>query len=363
MMKSDQKILIATGGTGGHVFPAYSLAQYFIKKGLNIKITTDKRGFKFLKNYKNINLKIINSKTIFRKNPIRIIISFIQIIFAFINSFIFLLKFKPKIVFGMGGYSSFPVCLAASTLKIPFIIYENNLILGKANKFLLPFAYKIFVSYLSLEGIKKKYESKIIEIGNIVREEIINFNQKKNNLNGEKINILILGGSQAAKSFAEILPKIFEKCLKEKIKLKIYQQCLLSQNNELDKKYKSLNIEFELFNFSYNLLHYFSRIDLAITRSGSSMLAELLNCRVPFITIPFPYAADNHQMKNAKYFEKKGYSFLIQENEIEKKLFSLIKSIHKDKDLLNQMKEKQNNHSDKLVFEKINNIIKELINE
>ena len=84
MMKSDQKILIATGGTGGHVFPAYSLAQYFIKKGLNIKITTDKRGFKFLKNYKNINLKIINSKTIFRKNPIRIIISFIQIIFAFI---------------------------------------------------------------------------------------------------------------------------------------------------------------------------------------------------------------------------------------------------------------------------------------
>jgi len=227
----------------------------------------------------------------------------------------------------------------------------------------LPFSYKIFVSYLSLEGIKKKYESKIIEIGNIVREEIINFNQKKNNLNGEKINILILGGSQAAKSFAEILPKIFEKCLKEKIKLKIYQQCLLSQNNELDKKYKSLNIEFELFNFSYNLLHYFSRIDLAITRSGSSMLAELLNCRVPFITIPFPYAADNHQMKNAKYFEKKGYSFLIQENEIEKKLFSLIKSIHKDKDLLNQMKEKQNNHSDKLVFEKINNIIKELINE
>ena len=106
----------------------------------------------------NLKLKIVNSTTIFKKNPIAIITSFIQIIIALISSLIFLFKSRPKIVFGMGGYSSFPVCIAAKLLKIPFILYENNLIIGKANKFLLPLAEKIFVSYSELEGIKKEHE-------------------------------------------------------------------------------------------------------------------------------------------------------------------------------------------------------------
>ena len=76
----------------------------------------------------------------------------------------------------MGGYSSFPICIAATILKIKFIIYENNLIIGKANKYLLPFAKKVFVSYKELEGVPKKYEDKVFEIGNIIREEIIKFN-------------------------------------------------------------------------------------------------------------------------------------------------------------------------------------------
>ncbi len=362
-MKSKKKILIATGGTGGHVFPAYSLAQYFIKKNLSVEIITDKRGFKILKNYDNLKLKIVNSTTIFKKNPIAIITSFIQIIIALISSLIFLFKSRPKIVFGMGGYSSFPVCIAAKLLKIPFILYENNLIIGKANKFLLPLAEKIFVSYSELEGIKKEHEYKKIEIGNIIREEVINFKKDIHLSKKEEISILILGGSQAAKSFAEVLPEVFEKCSKIGLKLKIYQQCLLAQKNDLNEKYSSLNIQFELFNFSYNLLNYFSKIDLAITRSGSSMLAELLNCEIPFISIPFPYATDNHQLKNAQYFEKKGYGFLIEENQIKTKLFQLIKSIHEDKDLLSKMRKTQKNYSDKLVFENINNQIKLLIND
>ena len=363
MIKSEKKILIATGGTGGHVFPAYSLAKHFIKNQISVEIITDKRGFQFLKNYEDIKLKIINSATIFKKNPISIIISIIQIKFAFISSLIFLFKSKPRIVFGMGGYSSFPVCIAAKVLRIPFIIYENNLVIGKANKFLLPFADKIFVSYSQVEGIKKKYEDKKIEIGNIIREEAINFNKNISTSNREEISILILGGSQAAKSFAEVLPEVFERCMELGLKLKIYQQCLLDQKDELNRKYKSMNIEFELFNFTHNILNYFSKIDLAITRSGSSILAELLNCKIPFISIPFPYAADNHQLKNAKYFEKKGYGFLIEENQIKIKLFPLIKSIHEDKALLSEVRKRQNTYSDKSVFENINNQIRFLINE
>ena len=169
MINSKKKILIATGGTGGHVFPAYSLAKYFMKNNLFVEVTTDKRGLKFLKNYDDLKLNIINSATVFKKNPINMIISIFQINFAFINSLILLFKLKPKIVFGMGGYSSFPICIAAKILKIPFIIYENNLVIGKTNRYLLPFAEKIFVSYSQVEGIKKRYENKKIIIGNIIR--------------------------------------------------------------------------------------------------------------------------------------------------------------------------------------------------
>ena len=177
------------------------------------------------------------------------------------------------------------------------------------------------------------------------------------------LNILVLGGSQAAKSFGEILPKVFEKCKKENIKIKIFQQCIESQNNELNEEYKNLEINYELFNFTNNILKYFSKVELAITRSGSSITAELINCKIPFISIPYSYSADAHQEKNATYFEKKGYSFSIKENEVDQKLFPLIKSIYRDKEILNKLIKKQKKHSDAGIFFKINNEVKNLINE
>jgi|TARA_B110001452_G_scaffold228481_1_gene203920 UDP-N-acetylglucosamine--N-acetylmuramyl-(pentapeptide) pyrophosphoryl-undecaprenol N-acetylglucosamine transferase len=359
----NRNILIATGGTGGHVFPAYSIAKYFMNNKYSVNIVTDKRGYKFLKDYKDIDIKIISSATIFKKNPFNIFIALFKIFLAFISSLIFLIKTKPKIVFGMGGYASFPTCIASKFLGIPFIIYENNLILGKANRYLLPFAYKMFVSYKELEGVDKKYKKKIAEIGNIIREEILNYSHKNLFLDKKTISILVLGGSQAAKMFAEKLPNIFKKCIDEKIDLVIYQQCLHEQEKKLEQDYKLHNLNFKLFNFTHNILNYFSKADLVITRSGASMLAELLNCNIPIISVPLPSSADNHQLKNAKYFMKMGYSFLIEEQELEEKLFPLIKSIYMDKDLISRMKEKQNSHSDHMVFNKIKNELRELIDE
>lgn len=364
MKKFNKKILIATGGTGGHIFPAYSLAEHMIKQGIQIKITTDKRGLIFIKNYKNLDIKVINTDTIFKKNPIIFIISLFKISFAFLKALYLLLIYKPNIVFGMGGYSSFPICIAAKLLNIPFIIYENNLIIGKANKYLLPYAYKFFTAYPMSEKISEKYHKKTLRIGNIIRQNIINFKNKKIIYEQNQINILILGGSQAAKVFAEKLPKIFEECIKKKeLKIKIFQQCTPEQNEELRKAYTLLNIEHEIFNFSENILDFFVKTDLAITRSGASMLAELLNCNIPFISIPLPSSADNHQLKNAEYFEKLGCGFLIKEENMSKDLFQLIKLIHKDKDLLNQVKSTQIKYSDKEVFRKIDNQIKDKIDE
>ena len=358
----NKKIIIATGGTGGHIFPAYSLAKNFIKKGYLVEIITDKRGLKYLDKHKNIKVVLNNSATIFKKNIINFFISVFIIFFSYIKSLIILYRAKPATVFGMGGHASFPVCIAARTLNIPFIIYESNIQIGKSNKYLLPYAYKIFLSYQDIIGIESKYDNKVIVTGNIIREEILNF--KKNNQSiSKKLSILVLGGSQAAKSFGELLPKVFEQCKKENINIRVFQQCIKSQNKKLNNMYENLNFEFELFNFTNNISEYYLKTELAITRSGSSVTAELINCNIPFISIPYPYAADSHQDKNATYFEKKGYSFLIKESEVNKKLFPLIKSLYKDKKLLEKISEKQAKHSDEEVFLKINKVIVNLINE
>ena len=154
-MIKKRKIVIATGGTGGHVFPASSLSDC-LKKNFEIKIFSDKRGLRYFKNTEDI--KLINTGTIFQKNLFKVILNLNKIIFSTISSFFYLKKTRPEIVFGMGGYSSFPVCVASYLLKIPIIIYENNLILGKANRALLPLAKKILVSsYIYLPLIQILY--------------------------------------------------------------------------------------------------------------------------------------------------------------------------------------------------------------
>ncbi len=363
MNKQTKKILIATGGTGGHVIPAYSLAKFLIKKNISVQILTDQRGLKFLNNRHELNIQIINSSRIYKENFFSLFLSFFKILISFFQSLKILINDRPNIIFGMGGYSSFPVCLASKILRIPFIIYENNLLIGKTNKYLLPLAYKMFTSYSDLEGINKKFKHKIFTMGNIIREEIFNLKKQGNLVQKKNISILVVGGSQAAKSFGEKLPIIFEQCLQNKIELKIYQQCLTDQMQDLNRRYKELNIEYEIFDFNFDLLKYFSKIDMVITRAGASMLGELLNCRIPFLSIPLPNSADNHQFKNAHYFKKKGFAFMIEEHEINSRLFPLIKSIHEDKKLLNQIVSKQNNHSDKKVLENILSQIESLIND
>ncbi len=359
MKKVNQKIIIATGGTGGHIFPSLSLAN-FLKKNYKIEIITDKRGSKYIYNNENIDLNIINSGTIFSKNIFKIFTGFIKVIYSFFVSIFLLIKKRPKLIIGMGGYSSFPLCLAGYILKVPIIIYENNLFIGRANKFLLPLAKKILVSTDSIQGIKPKYKEKVLYVGYLIRKNILSLQQNRIE-NIEKIkknlSILIMGGSQSAKIFGEILPNILIKCFENKIKFKIYQQCLENQIENIKKIYSKFELEYELFSFSSDMTKYYKKTDLAITRSGASSLAELTNLRIPFIAVPLPTSIDDHQFKNASYFKNKGYCFLLEERFLSDKLFEILKDLNNDAKKLLLMKEKMTEHTDKYTFDKIQRII------
>ena len=182
-----------------------------------------------------------------------------------------------------------------------------------------------------------------------------------NNFKG--LSLLILGGSQAAQVFAEKLPTIFVQCSKKGISLKIYQQCLPHQNDYLSSFYKNANIDFEIFNFSNNLTNYFIKTNLAITRSGSSMLAELANANLPFICVPLPSSADDHQLKNAIYYKSKKFAFLIEEKELIDKLFPFITKVYEDKSILNNVVQNQRQFSDKNVYNNIDRLLKNILDE
>ncbi len=359
-----KRILIATGGTGGHTIPAYSLAKNLLSRNFNVKLTSDKRGFKYLQNFENLHLIKISSSPLLKKNIFTLLFSLLKIVFSIIQSFVLLVLNRPSIVFGMGGYSSFPICIASSILRIKFIIYENNLIIGKANKFLLPFAEKIFVSYKEVEGVPKKYKSKLVEIGNLVREEII-FSKSKLNNNHEfdKIKILVIGGSQAARVFAEELPQVFKRCKKLEKPLKIFQQCQKYQNAQLTKFYNDAKIDYELFNYTDKIIEYYLKSNLIITRSGASVLGEIINLNIPFIAIPLPSSVDNHQYKNAEFYSKKGYGYLMEEKNINHKLFDLIKLIFNDKSATKRMLSYQEQYSDKNIFDNLNTQLEKILDE
>ena len=172
-----------------------------------------------------------------------------------------------------------------------------------------------------------------------------------------------MGGSQSAKVFGEQLPEVIKKCTDNGIKFNIYQQCLDGQKNELNKIYRGLNLKFELFTFANDLSKYYEKVDLAITRSGASSLAELVNSNIPFIAIPLPSSTDNHQLKNAIHFENKGYCFLLEQKYIFEKLFEMLKDLNTDRNKLILLKEKMKKYSDSEAFVKINKLIRGILNE
>tara|TARA_B100000029_G_C17511791_1_gene936548 strand:- start:275 stop:1363 length:1089 start_codon:yes stop_codon:yes gene_type:complete len=360
MMIKKKKIIIATGGTGGHVFPALSLSDC-LKKNFEVEIFSDKRGIRYFKNTENI--RVISTGTIFQKNLFKKILSLNKIIFSTIYSFFYLKKTKPEIVFGMGGYSSFPVCLASYLLKIPVIIYENNLVLGRTNRVLLPLAKKILVSTENTSGIDKKYKDKIFVSGYLLRKEIFALEKANNKKNNGELSVLIMGGSQSAKVFGEKIPQIIVQCYKKNMKFKIYQQCLDKQMKEIEEIYDKHKINFKLFSFSEKLSDYYQVSNLAITRSGASSIAELLNLRIPFIAIPLPSSADNHQLENALNFQKKGYCFLLEEKFIFSKLFEILEDLNNNREKLLLLKSKMNEHSDKDSLSNVVKFIEKFLNE
>ena len=357
-----KKILICTGGTGGHIFPAISLAQYLEKKKFNVDLITDYRAKRFINNLNLRNITFINVQTPTGKKGLGLIYSLFLIFFSFLYSVSFLLFKKPQLIIGSGGYASFPVLLAAKLLKKKFVIYETNSVVGRVNKFFLNSSIKIFTGY-PLKHLNINND-KINFVGQLIREQIYAA-KEKNDLkkdNNFDFTLLVIGGSQGAEIFSKTLPQSLNKLFSLNKKIRIFHQSgNKEQETKIDFSYKK-NSNVTIFNFEPNIEKYMMVSDLVITRAGSSTLSELAFLQIPFIAIPFKNSLDNHQFYNAEYFFRMSACWLIDQQELNsEKLFDLVKDLIINKEKLlekkSKLKELTKTNVNEIFEKEINNLL------
>ena len=324
-------LIISGGGTGGHIYPAISIANQLTKKinNCDILFVGAKSKMEMIKvpenGYKIIGLWISGFKRSLNVSsnlllPIKILISLIHSLFIII-------RHKPKLVIGTGGYASGPVMYIAALMNIPVFIQEQNSYPGLTNRILSKYAKKIFVAY---DGMEKYFkESEIILSGNPIRKSIKNINSKNKNEFLDSINfnkklktVLVLGGSLGADRINEFITQNLS--FFKKNNLQVILQC----GSRYYDKYKNFNSKLlKVLPFIKEMDKAFSAASIIISRSGASIISELCFVGKPVIFIPSPNVAENHQSKNAKKLYDIGAAEYVEEDEIEYKLKSIINKI------------------------------------
>ena len=353
-----QRILISTGGSGGHVVPATILYEH-LKNQFNVSMSTDYRGMKFLDENK-YNLEIFNITPI-SKNIFLIPLQFFLIIYLIIKSIFFLKKRKIDILISTGGYMSLPLCLASKILNIKIFLFEPNMVLGRSNKFFIKSCEKIFCYSGKIKNLPNKYISKISIIPALLKKKF--YDIKKTDGIDKKINLLIIGGSQGAKIFDTLIKSSMIE-LSKKYSVKVYQQTNSINFEVLKKFYKDKSIDCELFDFKEDISNLMSKSNICITRAGASTLAELVFLNLPCVAIPLPTSKDNHQFENAFFYNEIGCNWILNQNEINdeavaNKLFNIIDN--KDEFLVKKINMK--NFSYQNTWNNINQKIISVINE
>ena len=335
-MNKMLKILIAGGGTGGHIFPALAIAKALEKKAaVSLLFVGAKRKMEMEKipqaGYKIIGIDIAGyNRTHLLKNislPFKLLKSFWQVNQIF-N------EYQPHAVIGVGGYSTFPVLRTAQRKGIPTFIHESNSLAGKSNQLLAKKAKYVFVAF---EGMAKYFPAqKIIISGNPVRDEIIKNQVPKSEalkyfgLSTNHPTVLVLGGSLGAKSINQSIAENIGLFAEKGIQL-IWQT---GGNNFQEYQHLAKGIHLiSIQPFIEKMSMAYSAADIVVSRAGAMSVAELCIAKKPVVFVPYPYAAEDHQTINAQNLVQKNAARLVKDAETENKLVPVILDLLQDAEL------------------------------
>ncbi len=352
-----KKILITTGGTGGHVIPAEIIEEH-LKDNFKIYYTTDLRGLRYLSSNNN-NVFIIDTP----KFTLNLYLPFklLKLIFLVLKATFLLKKKKIEKVISIGGYMSLPVIIGAKILGLTIFLIEPNLVLGRANRLFLNYSKKIICYSNKIINFPNKDTHKVELIKPLVSKVFYQLNaiiKKKN-----KFCFLIFGGSQGAKIFDELIKEVMLDVSKN-FSIEVIQQTSKDNIKNLKYFYDSINIENKIFSFEKNFVNLINKSDLCISRAGATSLAEISILKKPFVAIPLPSAKDDHQLKNAEFYLERGCCWILEEKKLTKEsLSSLLLNILKNKNDLDAKISNLEKFNYENSWNNINQKIQRIINE
>ncbi|HUK09943.1 MAG TPA: undecaprenyldiphospho-muramoylpentapeptide beta-N-acetylglucosaminyltransferase [Stellaceae bacterium] len=310
-------VVLAAGGTGGHMFPAEALAHALLTRGRRVTLMTDSRGAGFGERLPAVALQRISAGRI-GGNIVRRLFGFAALAFGTIEAARKLRALAPAAVVGFGGYASVPTMLAAGRQSLPTLIHEQNAILGRANRMLAPRARRIATSFAAVGAMRPQDRERSVETGNPVRPAIAALRDAPYRAPdaGGTFELLILGGSQGARVLSAVVPAALSKldpALRRRLRLS--QQARAEDVEAVRAAHAASGVVAEVKPFFDDVPMRLARAHLVLARSGASTVAELTVAGRPAILVPYRHAADDHQTANARALEAAGAAWVMPESE------------------------------------------------
>ncbi len=318
MSARDTLIVLSSGGTGGHIFPAQALAETLLARGYRLALITDRRGGVYKGTLKTIETHAINAAGISGRGLFAKAGALGHLVLGYFQARRLLKDLKPDVVVGFGGYPTIPTLLAAAHLGIKTAIHEQNAVLGRANRVLAPRATRVATAFKTTAFLRNADRAKSVWTGNPVRPEIVAVRDKPFPALGENtpIRLLIIGGSQGASIFSTVVPAALSKLPKEmQQRLDITQQCRKEDLERVRDTYAAAEIKADLSSFFDDIPRRLADAHMLICRAGASTMAELTAAGRPAILVPYPHAIDDHQTINAARLCDSGGAWMIPDTD------------------------------------------------
>ena len=305
--------ILATGGTGGHMFPAEALARALLQRGWRVALITDRRGQAFSEKFPGVAVHSIPAGRL-GAGLAQKAMGLVELALGTLAAGKLLRSLRPAVAIGFGGYPSLPTMLAATRQRIASLVHEQNALLGRANRLLAPRVSRIATSFPSVGGMREADAARAVCTGNPVRQEVAQHRASPYAAPSETLNLLVTGGSQGARILSTVIPEAVASLpLELRARVKLAQQARPEDVERVREAHRASGIDAEVAPFFHDLPARLAAAHLVIARSGASTVAELCVMGRPAILVPYAAAADDHQSANARALSEAGAAWVMAE--------------------------------------------------
>jgi UDP-N-acetylglucosamine--N-acetylmuramyl-(pentapeptide) pyrophosphoryl-undecaprenol N-acetylglucosamine transferase len=315
-MRAKAPVMLAAGGTGGHLFPAEALAAVLAVRGCDVVLATDERVLQHSTQFAPDHVFMIPSATFKSRHPLALLASGFRLVSGFVKALQVIRQVRPAAVVGFGGYPTVPPVLAAWLLGVPTVLHEQNGVLGRANRFLAPKVRAIGTGLERVKGLEGALAAKVRFVGNPLRPAVMRAIRPFPALTGQDMfELLVTGGSQGARVMSDCVPEAVA-LLPEAIRkrLHIVQQARPEDVERVRASYAASGVDAEVAAFFTDLPERIAAAHLVIGRAGASTVAELAAIGRPSILVPLPHSLDNDQAANAAFLAEAGAADVINQS-------------------------------------------------